>query len=150
MIKYIIKRILLVIPVILGVLCIVFILQAVTPGDAVDQLLPADATEEQKEAKRDELGLNDPIIVQFGRYVYNFFTSGDLGTNYKTNQPVSGEIATRFPSHHYSRYWFGHHRCGVWHTPGRIGGHPPIQLGRFDRAGGVHDIRFHAPAFGWP
>ena len=69
MIKYIIKRILLVIPVILGVLCIVFILQAVTPGDAVDQLLPADATEEQKEAKRDELGLNDPIIVQFGRYV---------------------------------------------------------------------------------
>ena len=97
MIKYIIKRILLVIPVILGVLCIVFILQAVTPGDAVDQLLPADATEEQKEAKRDELGLNDPIIVQFGRYVYNFFTSGDLGTNYKTNQPVSGEIATRFP-----------------------------------------------------
>lgn len=97
MIKYCLKRILMVIPVILGVLCIVFILQAVTPGDAVDQLLSADATEEQKEAKREELGLNDPIVVQFGRYVFNFFTSGDLGTNYKTNQPVSGEIAKRYP-----------------------------------------------------
>lgn len=97
MVKYIIKRILMVIPVILGVLCIVFILQAVTPGDAVDQMLSSDATEEEKNAKREELGLNDPIILQFGRYVYNFFTSGDLGTNYKTNQPVSKEIASRFP-----------------------------------------------------
>lgn len=97
MARYILKRILMVIPVILGVLCIVFILQAVTPGDAVDQLLPSDATEEQKTAKREELGLNDPLVVQFGRYVYKFFTSGDLGTNYKTNQPVSKEIAARFP-----------------------------------------------------
>ena len=97
MFRYCLKRIIMVIPVILGVLCIVFILQAVTPGDAVDQLLPADATAEQKEAKREELGLNDPLVVQFGRYAFNFFTSGDLGTNYKTEQSVSVEISRRFP-----------------------------------------------------
>ncbi len=97
MLRYTLKRILMVIPVIIGVLAIVFILQAVTPGDAVDQLLSADATEQQKADKRAELGLDDPLVVQFGRYVFNFFTKADLGTNYKTNQPVAKEIAARFP-----------------------------------------------------
>lgn len=52
---------------------------------------------EDREAKREELGLNDPIIVQFGRYVINFVTKGDLGTSYKSNQPVTKELLARFP-----------------------------------------------------
>lgn len=97
MLKYVIKRILMLIPVMLGVIVIVFVLKAVTPGDPIDQILGADATEEQREAKREELGLNDPLIVQFGNYLWGIITRGDLGTSYKSNQPVLTELLTRFP-----------------------------------------------------
>ena len=97
MLKYIIKRILYVIPVMLGVLVIVFALKTIMPGDPVDMILPADAPEEERQAKRDELGLNDPIIVQFGNYVKGIVTKLDFGTSYKTNQPVSQELMQRFP-----------------------------------------------------
>lgn len=97
MLKYAIKRLILIIPVILGVMLIVFFFQSVSGDDPVDQLLGAGATIEQREAKREELGLNDPIVVQFGRYVWNFFTTGSLGTSYKSGQPVTQELLSRFP-----------------------------------------------------
>ena len=68
MVKYIIKRILYIIPVMFGIIVMVFIMKAVTPGDPVLELLPLTATEESKENLREELGLNDPIIVQFGKW----------------------------------------------------------------------------------
>lgn len=94
--KFILRRVLMIIPIMLGVILIIFILRAVTPGDPVDQLLSQNATEEQREAKREELGLNDPLIVQFFTYVKNVVT-GDFGESYKTHQPVLGEILERFP-----------------------------------------------------
>ena len=97
MLKYSIKRLILVIPVILGVMLIVFFFQSISGDDPVSQILGAGATMEQREAKREELGLNDPIVVQFGRYVWNFFTTGSLGTSYKSNQPVTQELMARFP-----------------------------------------------------
>lgn len=97
MIRYTIKRLILIIPVILGVMLIVFFFQSISGDDPVAQLLGAGATEEQREAKREELGLNDPIVVQFGRYVWEFFTTGSLGTSYKSNQPVTQELMARFP-----------------------------------------------------
>lgn len=97
MIKYIIKRILYVIPVMLGVLVIAFALKVIMPGDPVDMILSSDATEEQREAKREELGLNDPIVIQFVHYVKGVVTEFDFGTSYKTNQPVFGELMQRFP-----------------------------------------------------
>lgn len=97
MFRYTIKRLILIIPVILGVMLIVFFFQSVSGDDPVDQLLGAGATEEQRAAKREELGLDDPIIIQFGRYVWEFFTTGSLGTSYKSNQPVTQELMTRFP-----------------------------------------------------
>lgn len=97
MLKYSIKRLILIIPVILGVMLIVFFFQSVSGDDPVSQILGAGATVEQREAKREELGLNDPIIVQFGRYVWNFFTTGSLGTSYKSGQPVTQELMSRFP-----------------------------------------------------
>ena len=96
MVKYIIKRILYLIPILLGVLLILFILSELTPGDAADVLLEG-ATPEQREAYREEWGLNDPVVTRFFNYVVGAFT-GDLGISYKTNQPVMTEIMQRLPT----------------------------------------------------
>ena len=98
MIRYIIKRLLWMIPVILGVLLIAFFLSSVAPGRAVDQILGYDAPEEDKLALEEEMGLNDPFIVRYGRYVAGIVTRGDLGNSYKTRQPVLGEILSKFPN----------------------------------------------------
>ena len=63
-VRYFIKRILLMIPVILGVITIVFIINSFTPGDPARQLAGTSATEEEVEAVREELGLNDPFLVR--------------------------------------------------------------------------------------
>ncbi len=97
MFKYIIKRLLMTIPVVLGVMLIVFFFQSVSKDDPALQILGSGSSMEDREAKREELGLNDPIIVQFGRYVINFVTKGDLGTSYKSNQSVTKELLARFP-----------------------------------------------------
>jgi len=98
MLRYIIKRLLWMIPVILGVLCIVFILSEITPGDPVDQVVGYDAPPEVREAMREEMGLNDPVIVRFFRYIGKVVTKGDLGTSYSTGKPVLQEILARFPN----------------------------------------------------
>lgn len=97
-VRYFIKRILLMIPVILGVITIVFIINSFTPGDPARQLAGTSATEEEVEAVREELGLNDPFLVRYVNYLYNLIFKGDFGTSYTTNQPVGEEIAARFPT----------------------------------------------------
>ncbi len=86
------------IPVILGVLLIAFALSDIAPGDPVSQIVGDEASEEVKEAKREELGLNDPFIVRYGRYVLGIVTRGDMGTSYRTGQPVATEVLSRFPT----------------------------------------------------
>ena len=98
MLRYSIKRILLMIPVILGVVTLIFCITSFTPGDPATQILGTSATEEQKNALREEMGLNDPFIVQYLRYLKNVFTKGDLGNSYTTKQPVAKEIAGKFPT----------------------------------------------------
>ena len=88
MLKYILKRILYIIPVMFGVIVLVFVMKTVTPGDPVASLLPGTATEEMKNNLREQLGLNDPVLKQFGSYVLGV-VQGDLGTSYKTRQPVA-------------------------------------------------------------
>lgn len=95
MLKYIIKRILLLIPILLGVSAIIFILKTVTPGDPARQILGNTATEEQVQEKREELGLNDPVVVQYVRYIKNIVTKGDFGDSYRTGEPVLSEILPR-------------------------------------------------------
>lgn len=97
MLKYVIKRLFMIIPVVLGVLIIVFFFQSISHDDPTVQILGSSASSEAREAKREELGLNDPVVVQFGRYVYKIVTKGDLGTSYKTNEPVTSELMARFP-----------------------------------------------------
>ena len=98
MIKYILKRLLLMIPVMIGVVTIVFILNALTPGDVAKDLAGQDATQEQVEALREDLGLNKPLIVQYATYIWRLFTKGDFGTSYVTHQPILNEILARYPT----------------------------------------------------
>ena len=96
MLKFIAKRVLFLIPIMLGVMVIVFAIRAITPGNPVDSLLSEDATEEQRAELTAELGLDQPLPVQFVRYVGDAIT-GDLGTSYTTKQPVLQELLTRLP-----------------------------------------------------
>ena len=97
MLKYIGKRLLMMIPVLLGVIFIVFSLIDITPGDPVRLMLGDSAREEDVIAMREELGLDDPFLVKFGRYVTGLVTRGDFGTSYESGRPVMTEIMERFP-----------------------------------------------------
>lgn len=85
------------IPVILGVVILVFTLMQIAPGDPAQVILGTTATADQVNALRDKLGLNDPYIVQLGRYIYKVFIRWDFGTSYKTGIAISSELLTRFP-----------------------------------------------------
>lgn len=98
MIKYIGRRILMMIPVMLGVMLVVFTLMYITPGDPAEILLEDGASPEALEMLREEMGLNDGYIVRFGRFVGDFVLHGDLGTCYATHQPVTERIAQTFPN----------------------------------------------------
>lgn len=98
MLKYIGKRLLMMIPVLLGVMILVFSIMYVTPGDPVRQMLGVGASEEVVQETREELGLNDPYIVQLVRYIKDTLLHQDLGTSYITHKPVFQEILERFPN----------------------------------------------------
>ncbi|MEA4847212.1 MAG: ABC transporter permease [Clostridiaceae bacterium] len=97
MYKYILKRIVMMIPVLLGMTVIVFTLMYFSPGDPVEILLGTEATQGSKDALRSELGLDKPYIVQLGSYIKNVFLKFDIGTSYRSKLPVSQEILSRFP-----------------------------------------------------
>ncbi len=97
MLKYIVKRFLLLIPVIIGVSALVFFIMALAPGDPALTIIGTDAKPEAVEALREELGLNDPIIVQYGNYMWDLL-HGDLGESYGSGKPVIEEYFSRFPN----------------------------------------------------
>jgi len=85
------------IPVILGVTFIVFFILNLSPGDPAAIILGDQASAEALAMKREELGLNDPLLVRYGRYIINML-HGDLGTSYKNNLSVWDQVITRFPN----------------------------------------------------
>lgn len=97
MLKYIGKRLLYMIPVILGISFILFTIMDLTPGDPARMILGEYAKQEEVEALREEMGLNDNFFIRYGRYVTDAVT-GDFGNSYRTGSPVVDEIAARFPS----------------------------------------------------
>jgi len=97
MVRYILKRIGLMIPVILGVLLIVFIANRMS-GDPAASILGPNASEEAYEQVREELGLNKPLVVQFVSYVKGIVTRGDFGKSYSSGKPVFDEIMSRLPT----------------------------------------------------
>lgn len=98
MLKYLVRRILMLIPVILGVAFIVFFLLYITPGDPARIILGDQAPEEAVLELREEMGLDDPFLVQFGNYVYNLVVKQDIGKSYITKRPVIEEILNVFPA----------------------------------------------------
>lgn len=97
MLKYIVRRLLMMIPVMLGVIIIVFTLMYITPGDPVDTLLGDDATPEMVQELREELGLNGTYVERLGKYLVHL-CQGDLGIDYATKQPVMKRILQTFPN----------------------------------------------------
>jgi peptide/nickel transport system permease protein len=84
------------IPVLLGITLVVQILISVTPGDPARMLLGVNATEEKVMELREEMGLNDPFPVRYGRYLWQLI-HGDFGTSFVTKRTVMDEVSTRFP-----------------------------------------------------
>ena len=97
MLKYILKRILLLIPVLLGVSFIVFTIMSFTPGDPATNILGPNATKEAIQELNEELGYYDPFFKRYFDYVVDA-VQGDFGESYRTGEPVFGEIFSRFPT----------------------------------------------------
>lgn len=95
--KYILKRILLIIPIVLCVTTIVFSIMYLAPGDASDLVAGATATEAEREEIRESMGLNDPYLVQLGRYMYRAFVKFDLGTSMVNKTSIAKDLGQRFP-----------------------------------------------------
>jgi len=93
--SFLIRRLLLIIPVLIAVAFIVFWLIRLIPGDPAILMADEDATPEQIDALRERWGLNDPIPVQFTRFVENVF-QGDFGKSIRSGKPVFEEIMPRF------------------------------------------------------
>ncbi len=98
MLKFTLKRLASLVLVLIGVSFLVFMLLSLTPGDPVRMMLGESATPEAQEALREELGLDDPVLVQYGRYMKNIVVHQDLGTSYSTQRPVLDEILNVFPN----------------------------------------------------
>ncbi len=96
--RYILKRLLMMIPVLFGVAFVIFTMLYFTPGDPAVQILGEGATPEAIAALREELGLNAPFVVRFFNYIKDLVWYGDLGISYSTNRPVIDEILSRFPT----------------------------------------------------
>ena len=97
MAKYILRRLLMIIPVMLGVTVIVFCLMEIAGGDPAAAILGADANAESIRSMRESLGLNRPVIVRYLEYLKGVLT-GDLGTSYTTKRPVMEELLERLPT----------------------------------------------------
>ena len=97
MLKYILKRLLQMIPVLIGISFIIFAILDFTPGDPARIMLGASATEEDVASLREELGLNDNFFIRYIKYITNVL-KGDFGISYRNKLPVLEELATRFPT----------------------------------------------------
>lgn len=99
MTKYIGKRLLSLIPILLGITFLTFLLLYIAPGDPAQKRLTSNSgiavTQEQIDSMREEMGLNRPFLVQYGSWLGKALT-GDLGTSYKDSMPVSSKLGPAF------------------------------------------------------
>ena len=97
MIRYVIKRLLLMIPVIIGVAILIFTIMYFIPGDPVKIMLGSEATPETIESVRESMGYNDPYPVRLVTFLKNTFLHFDLGISYQYGTPVVEDLMGRFP-----------------------------------------------------
>lgn len=96
MVQFITRRLILLIPVLLGILLVTFIIVRSIPGDPCVAMLGEKATKAKCDDFKERYGLNDNIMVQFGRYLVNM-ARGDLGTSIRFTRPVADIISERLP-----------------------------------------------------
>ena len=92
--KYIVKRLIMAGGVLMGVSLLVFVLLDLAPGDPARLILGETATAEAVSRLRLELGLDQPMLVRWFKYVTAILTRGDFGASYKSGMPVVLEIMT--------------------------------------------------------
>lgn len=95
MLKFIGTRLLFLIPVVLGVIIIAFTLSYFMPGDPVINHLGKNYTQEEYDEVQHEMGLDQPYVVQLGKYIWGVVTRFDLGTSYDTGRDVTAAIGDR-------------------------------------------------------
>ncbi|MDD3074232.1 MAG: ABC transporter permease [Eubacteriales bacterium] len=98
MYKYVIKRLLLMVPVLLCAVFLVFAIMSMTPGDPGSLILGMTAKQEDIDQLNHEFGYDKPFLVRFADYVKNIIFHFDFGNSYRTRTPVFKEIAARFPT----------------------------------------------------
>ena len=96
MLKYIVKRLIYMIPTLIGVTLIVFLIVSLMPGDPAKMILGDNAPPEAILELREELGLNKPLHIRYLDYMSDLLR-GDMGESFATGKSVSEEIASRFP-----------------------------------------------------
>ncbi|MBP1947918.1 peptide/nickel transport system permease protein [Virgibacillus subterraneus] len=97
MLKYIVRRLFMLIPVLIGVSILTFSLIHLIPGDPARSMLGDKATEAQLESLQEELGLNDPYIVQYGRFLGDI-VQGDLGTSIQSKEDIALQLLHKLPA----------------------------------------------------
>jgi peptide/nickel transport system permease protein len=97
MLTFFLRRLLFILPVVVGVSTVVFLVLQFIPGDPAQMILGDFATRQAVEALREELGLDQPLYVQYGRFLANLVT-GDLGHSVAQRQPVLDLIMRRLPA----------------------------------------------------
>ncbi len=95
--RFLARRIALTLPVLLGVATLVFSLSHLIPGDPAQAMLGEAAPQADVEALRRSLGLDRPLLEQYGAFLWGLL-NGDLGTSLRTGQPVTGQILERMPA----------------------------------------------------
>src|SRR3984893_2294889 len=97
MLSMVLKRLMMAIPSLIGVVIVTFLLTRALPGDPAAYFAGPAATKEAVEQVRVKLGLDKPLLIQFVHYVGDL-SHGDLGVSLTTGQPVATEIRTRLPA----------------------------------------------------
>jgi peptide/nickel transport system permease protein len=97
MLRFIVRRVLLMVPVLIGLSILIFIWVRALPGTPAESLLGERADEQSIAQIRDQLGRDDPVYVQYWRYV-STISSGDLGTSIASRRLITDELRERFPA----------------------------------------------------
>jgi peptide/nickel transport system permease protein len=98
MYKYVIKRLLITIPILFGVSFIIFSIVSLTPGDPARVILGDNATKEAVDQLNSELGFDKPFLVRYAKYMADILLRFDFGISYRTQRPVVDEILLRLPN----------------------------------------------------
>lgn len=98
MLRFVVRRLLLLIPILIGLSILIFLFLRALPGSPAIALLGERATPETIAAIENEYGLNEPIYVQYWRYTKNVILSFNLGTSSQSRQAVTDELKRRFPA----------------------------------------------------